>query len=362
MSRADLTRRLRERGAALVLLVALGAACGPPTLSQPRGTVHLAALARARGFYEHGQMREAAAAYAQAARAAERRVDRDEARYRQAKSLARAGQPSEALALLDEIAAARPASRRTGRALYDSARLRLRRAADGDRARGLADFERVVIEHSDHGLASRALVHLLSERERAHEPVEVTLGWLRALDPRVAASDVGDDVLVAIADREAARGDRAAARALLERVLVEHPYPTGQRFDDACWRLADLDEADGDYARAIADLERLLRYVESTGAPGSYTLPRMPAAQLRVARLLRDRLRDAERAEQAYARVYEHFPDSTLRDDAMLEEAALRLAHGERTRACALLTRVTQENEVGSARRRAMEALAVGCR
>jgi tetratricopeptide (TPR) repeat protein len=338
------------------------AACGPPTLSQPRGTAHLAALAAGGEHYHHGRMREAAAAYEEAARTAERRVDRDEARYRQAKALARADQIGDAIALLDQVAAARPASRRTARALFDAARLRLRRDAEGDRARAVADLERVAREHSDSGLASRALVHLLHERERNREPVQVTLAWLRALDPQVAASDLGDDVLVAIAEREEARGDRAAARAALERVLDEHPYPTGQRFDDACWRLADLDEADGAYGRAVEHLERLLQYVEPTRDPGSYTLPRMPASQLRVARLLRDRLGDPERAAQAFARVYESFPTSTLRDDAMLEEGELWLTRGERARGCALLQRVADENEVGSARRRAVARLAVDCR
>lgn len=337
------------------------AACGPPTLSRPRGTAHLAAFARADQLYHDGRMGEAAAAYVEAARTAQRRVDRDEARYREAKALARAGQVASAIAVLDAVAAARPTSRRTARALFDAARLRLRRDGEGDHARAMADLERVVLQHPDHGLASRALVHLLSERARMREPVEVTLAWLRTLDPVVATREVGDDVLIAIAEREEVRGERAAARVALERVLDEHPYPLGQRFDDACWRLADLDEADGDYRRAVAHLERLLQYVESATEPGSYTLPRMPAAQLRVARIFRDHLGDVARAQQAFARVYESFPTSTLRDDAMLEEAELQLSHAERGAGCVLLRRVVHENEVGGARRRAMARLPVDC-
>jgi tetratricopeptide (TPR) repeat protein len=304
-------------------------------------------------------MREAAAAYARAAATAERRVDRDEARYRQAKALARTGDTEAALLLLDAIAEATPRSRRTGRGRFDAARLRLQR---GDRARALEGLTDVVRLHPDHGLGSRALTLLLRARADDGASDAETIAWLEALYAEVGAHDVGDDLLVAIADLHARRGDLEAARLALLRCVEEHPYPMGQRFDDALWRLADLEERAGDPRAATRHLERLLSHAERTWIPGSYTLPRMPAAQLRLARLRRDALADPEGARAAYRALRERFPDSTLVDDALVEEGELALGLGARDEGCRLLRRAVAEHPVGGARRRAARRLDADCR
>src|SRR5690606_31753009 len=90
------------------------------TISQPRGAAHLAAMREATRHYHHGRYEEAARAWGEAARTAERRVDRDEAEYRRARTLLDLDRDREALSVLDAIARRRPISRRTVRARFDA--------------------------------------------------------------------------------------------------------------------------------------------------------------------------------------------------------------------------------------------------
>ena len=355
LARADRRASL----AALALVVALGGASGcTPTLSAPRGDAHLRALAQAGRAYRAGRMDEAARAYGVAARHAERRVDRDESRYRRAVALERAGHVAEAISTLDAVAAALPKSRRTARALYDASRLRIAR---GERASGLAGMRRVVREHPGTGLASPALRVILEDFASRHDRA-AALAFVRALHREVGESELGDDLRVAEARLLLESGDRAAARAALERALEEQPYPHMQRWDDILWQLADLDEEDHDPHAAVRHLERMLSVHEHTGPPGTYTLPRMPDAALRIARLTRDALHDAPAAERAYERVIEDFPHARVRDDAMLELASLLFARDARDAACERLAVLLAEYEVGRARREAAALRAARCR
>ncbi len=148
----------------------------------------------------------------------------------------------------------------------------------------------------------------------------------------------------------------------LERLVREHPYPFGQRWDDALWRLADLAEEAGDERGAIAHLQRMLAPHEETVTPGSQTLPRMPAAQLRIARIYRDRLDDPARAAESFNETYARFPTSRLRDDALYELGTMWIERGEPERGCAVLARVLDEFEVGHARRLAAARVTRDCR
>lgn len=328
-----------------------------PTLSQPRGEEHLDAMARARRHYTHGRMVEAAAAYGEAAEHAERRVDRDEALYRQAKAYERAGEPRRALPILDEVARRRPVSRRTARALFDASKLRIEL---GDREAGLEGMRRLAREHPDHGLASRALFLVLDDHRR-RDDTEGALAFLSRLEAEVSGSSLADDVLAHRADLLLARGDRAGAKETLVRLVEEHPYPHGQRWDDALVQLADLAQEEGDHAGAIGWLERLVAQHEETASPGSYTLPTMPLAQLRIARIYRDELGDRAAAARAFQAAYDRYPTATTRDDALVEHGEMLLDAGERERGCALLRKASEEFEVGRARRRAVERISRDC-
>jgi TolA-binding protein len=311
-------------------------------------------MARATREYHHGRFADAATAYGEAAQHAERRVDRDEALYREAKSLARVGELQRAIDILEGLSRERPVSRRTGRALYDAARLRLR---IGDESGAIANFKRVVIEYPDHGVASRAMHRVI---EATSDPAALR-AWLNHVYEVVGARDIGDDVLMQLAEMSRQDGDLEGTRAYFERVIAEHPYPHGERWDDALWRLADLDVEQGDPARAAAHLEQMLSVLESTTTPGSYTLPRFPASMLRLGILYRDDLHDHDRAAATFQRLYNELQFSTLRDDAMLEEAQMYLAAHDTDRACALLHRVADEFQEGRARRQAAELLGTAC-
>ncbi|HJL30434.1 MAG TPA: tetratricopeptide repeat protein, partial [Polyangiaceae bacterium LLY-WYZ-15_(1-7)] len=291
-----------------------------------------------------------------AADAAERRVDEDEARYRRSRALRRAGRHAEAVEVLDAIAAREPPSRRTARALFDAALLRMEEL--GDRPAALEGFERVLSEHADSGLAGRALHHRLGAFGEGEEATKEA--FLRRLDRELAATRLHDDVLWALHDLHAEAEDRAGARRALERIVAEHPYPQGHRWDDAILRLAEMDVEDGRPRDAIARLEAMLERSEDTTVVGSYTLPAFIEAQLTIARLHRD-AGDRDAAARAYRAVYDDFPRSTLRDDALTELGEMQLGAGEREAGCETLLEVALEFEVGRARRRAAERLGVDC-
>lgn len=342
-----LTARIDALARVLLGAAALVVGC-TPTLSAPRGDVHLEALGRGERHHHHGRMSEAAEAFAEAARGAERRVDRDEAQYRQAKALERLGRTDEALAVYDAVGARAPLSRRTMRARYDAARLRI---GTGDVVRGEAALVALVEEAPDSGVASSALREL-AERWRETEGARL-VAWVDRLVERHAETELGDDLAMLQGELRLEAADLPGARASFARVMAEHPYPFGARFDDAAMRLADVAEQQGDLDGALEALERLVAVFEPTRSPGSYTPPKLPMAALRVARIHRGR-GALEEAARAYARVRDDFATSRLRDDAFVEEGEMWLAAGARERGCALLREAIETYEVGAARRRAL--------
>ena len=326
----------------LVPLFALFLLGCPPTLSRPspRYEADLAAAERAAA---HGRDGEAAALFATAAESADRRVDRDEARYRRARALEDEGRIDEALAELEAIATTTPPSRRTARALFDAAKLRIRH--DGDRARADAELRRVVLEFSEHGVASRALHWMLRERDASGQ-----LALIDELDPLVGETELGDNLLMRRTEILLERQERQAARATLEKLVERHPYPFGEYWDEAVLMLAELDVEDGDVDGAIARLEAMLERSEDTNLSGSYTLPNFPVAHLRIAELHRQRGRSGE-AARWYSSLAGRYPTCRLRDDALLGLATLRFDEGDDEAACETLSELVEEFEVGHARR-----------
>lgn len=337
-------------------IVALGLAGCVPTLSGPGSEAHLDHMAEASRHHAHGRDGEAAAAWHEAAAEADRRVDRDEALYREAQTRRRAGELDAALALFDEIAALEPPSRRTARALFESARIRLDR---GERERALADLRAVCERFAGEGPASRALRLLAAQTSGPDE----RLALARSLEA-ITEPDLRDDLFALEAEaliERGAPGDRAAARAALERIVTERRYPLALRWDDAFMRLADLAEEDGEPRAAIAYLERMLTPHSEGLVPGSYTQPLMPQAAIRIARLHRDALHDVAAADAAFQRVVRQFGSSTLADDARVERGELLLEAGRAGEGCAALREAAERHEVGGAVRRARERLERDC-
>ena len=321
----------------------------PPTLSSERGDRYLSAMAAADRDHVAGRDDAAIADWREAAGAAERRVDRDEAEHRAALSLRREGRLDEALAAFSAIAARRPISRRTVRAMWEVTRIQMER---GHRDEALDGLRAIVREHPDDGQASRALRTLVAE-VRTHEGDDTAAAYLAELDTQVHATDLGDDVLTDLAEIDRDHGRREQARALYERIAAEHPYPRGQRWDDTFMRLADMAEEDGDHEAAIRYLERMIDPHALGVPPGSYTLPQMPDAAIRIARILRDGVHDIDRAAAAFERMHDAFPTSLLRDDALVEEGEMLLDARRRDEGCRALAQAISETEVGSAVRRA---------
>ena len=347
---------MRRSSLPLVALLPLLVAC-PPTLSRPHSPAYEDHLAAGERHMRHGRYEESAREWSLAAEAADRRVDRDEAQYRQSRALKRLGRWEEAVALLDGIAARRPPSRRTARAILDASLIRYEHLDRPDEA--LAGFESILRRHSDEGPAARALVLLVAHhRERSLDDALRVVGQL---GQDLADTDLGDDLLALEADLRLEADDRQGARRALERIVAEHPYPQGHRWDDAIEQLAEMDVEDGRADAAIERLEAMLERAESTTMVGSYTLPAFPRAQLRIARIQRDQLRDYAAAEVAFDAVYDDFPDSTLRDDARVELGEMLLEQGESRRACRILRDAIEEFEVGRARRRAVARVARDC-
>ncbi|MFT5356477.1 MAG: hypothetical protein ACI9KE_003702, partial [Polyangiales bacterium] len=200
---------------ALFLVLALLLSACPPTLSRSRSPAFDARLAHAERDAHHGRDGDAATGFGEAAELAERRVDRDEARYRQTRALIDAGEEAEALEILDAIAAAQPPSRRTARALFDAAKLR---AGQSDSAAAETGFLRVVRHHPESGIAGRALHWLLRG-----QPPQSVLTRLASLDSEVGATSLGDDILMRMHDAHVELQNPAAARQDLERLVERHP-------------------------------------------------------------------------------------------------------------------------------------------
>jgi tetratricopeptide (TPR) repeat protein len=342
----------------MVCLALLALAACVPTISKPRGEKHLTALAAAEAHQHAGRYQEAAADYKAAADAAERRVDRDEALYRQSRVLARLDRHAEAIAICDGLASADPPARRTLRARLDASRYRL---LTGEVERAERDLLALVLAHPDTGPGKSALRVLLSRHVDGAESPDAALAWVRDLATKAGDSATRESLMNVEAEQLLALGKRAEAVQMLEAQVERFPYPKGHRWDDALFRLADLALEGGDPKRAIAYLERMIAVRESSIVVGSYTRPLFPKAALRIARIYRDDLKDTGAALKAYARVRSEYGSSTVADDALEEEAELRLASGERDKACSLWREVVEQHDVGSARRRAEEQVTKNC-
>ena len=351
------SRKLAQ--ACITLLGLLLVGCYAPTLSKPRGQKHLDALAQAGAHQHHGRLREAADAYLQAAETAERRVDRDEALYRQSRALARLGAHAEAIATCDQLGASDTIARRTLRARLDAARYRL---LIGETERAEHDLRALIVAEPESAAARGALRMLVRTHVDAVVDKREGLAWVRALRSEVKQSSLGEALMSLEAALLIALDRKHEAKVVLERQVERYPYPHGSRWDDALWRLADLSLEQRAPDAAVGYLRRMIAVHERSFILGSYTRPLFSKAALRIARIYRDELRDPTKAIDAYAALRSEFPRSLLVDDALAEEAELRLARGERRRGCALLRELLETHEVGSARRRAEARIAAECR
>lgn len=354
MNRRIRTLRFLVLGPALALL----GGC-PPTISSPRSAEHEDALVEGERHMTHGRYEEAIESFDNAADEAERRVDLDEALYRETRAMIQLERYDEAVAILDEVGNRRPISRRTSRAIFEASLIRLDHL--NQREQAMAGFERVMRETPDDGLGTRSLYYILRDFEQNGDPAGA-IAFCDRLYADLGDTTLGDDLLREKSNHLLLTGDRAGARAALEEVVRRYPYPYGERWDDALTALAEMDVEDGEPRRAVERLETLVQRNEETNLVGSYTLPSMPRAQLRIGQIYRDEIHDYEEASDAFEDLEDKFPRSILRDDALYQAGVMWLDVGEDARrGCRILRRLVDDFEVGHPRRLAEERIAADC-
>jgi len=296
---------------ALCLALLLGACAPalPPAYVQARDAAESA--------YGQRQFSEAAERWLKAADSAASARDRSEARYRAATSYERAGRVEDARKWYRVLASGK--SERAPRAAFALADLRL---ASGDGAGGLADLEAAIRKYPRSAIASLALRRYFSAlAERGGD--QAVLDYIQRIEPELGQSDLAEQLLYERARRLDASGQAEQALTAYVTVADRFPYPYGAFWDDALLRGADCELRLGRPEQAIALLERMLHARETSHMSGSYERPHFADAAFRLAELYRDAKHDQNAARRAFRAVFLQYPTSTLRDDALWQEALL---------------------------------------
>lgn len=316
---------------ARLLVALLGLACAPSI--PPRFQEERAAAERA---YAAGRYDEAAHHWQRAEKAAERKRDRNEARYRRAASLKRAGRHAEAqraLTTIDEKSA------RAARAAYDHAIIEIER---GNTDKGYAELVTTMQRYPASGIAPAALARL-TQREEDKGGLGRAIAYVEKLETQYRDTELSERIGYLHADLLERANRNAEARDQYLEVAKRFPYPFGALWDDALWKASLLEEKLGNVPGAIQHLERMLKEMEpSSLGQGSYQRPRYPAARFRIAELYRDKVRDRARAVREFRRVWDDHPTSILRDDAAWQEARLERDLGQNDKACSTLRRLIE--------------------
>lgn len=317
----------------LILLIS-GLGCGSPPPAAYVQESEQAQIARRRGDHL-----AAARHYERAATLAAKPRDAEEARYRAADAYARAGDSARALALYDELAKAGPDTERRARADFALADL-LRKT--GREAEGEARLQAAIRRNPDSGLARSALSEHL-DYLRDHGGSEQVLSYLDGEASELAASELAETIAYRRARELDAAERTAEARDAYLACAARFPYPAGAYWDDALFRAAEKELALGAPTRAIQHLERMLAEQESAVMTGSYERGRYAEAQLKIAEIRRDVLKDPQRARRELRKVWERHRTSRLADDALFQEALLARDAGDESGTCAPLSIIAEQ-------------------
>ena len=335
------------RGA--VLLIAVACSASPP----------LAELTTAQQREDAGDVEGALVAY----RAAQRtcvtlkpprraRAACAEAILGEGEVFEHAGRKRDAIAVYLAAAAKAPDDDATGSiATLRAGELLLR---EGDTTAGWTALWKCVTEWPDEASAGDALRALVEDgRRRDARALADQLGTVLTT---LAETQVADNVIWQLADlTEHELGNPAAARALYDRIPVDHPK-SGMR-DDARWHAARLSRAINDPQGAVTRLRGLLATREVAFGAGSYFSIWLDDAQLELGRVLRDDLADLRGAIAAFERLPKDYPASILRDDALFELAVTH-ARASDGRACETIAKLAKQSPESKYLARKQE---VGC-
>jgi len=288
---------------------------------------YVSARDAAESSYAQRRFAESAQHWLEAAESAGSARDRSDARYRAAASFERAGNVAEARKWYELLA--RGKSERAPRAAFALADLRLK---SGDAAGGLGELEAAIRKYPSSAIAALALRRYFSAlAEQGGD--RAVLDYIARVQPELEHSDLAEQLLYERARRLEALGATAEASQAYVLVADRFPYPHGAYWDDALLRGADLEQRTGNADAAIALLERMLHARESSRLSGSYERPHFADAAYRLAELYRDAKHEPEAARRAFRGVFVDYPTSTLRDDALWQEAKIARTISEQ-RAC----------------------------
>lgn len=284
---------------------------------------------QARQAYEAGDYAAAAEHWRRARDQAESKADRDEAVYRQAASLVRAGQEEQALPLLQQLAGAERGWR-TARASFDLAFLAI---GNGERERGHELLKNAILRFPNSGLARDAVArrrrYLVETRGAEHAVRD-----LATLARRVAGTELEATPLFERAKLLQTQGDSAAALQQYLEVARRFPYPKGAYWDDATLAAARIALELGSHSQAEGLLTAMLEHRESASLTGSYERSYDEAYWLLgEAHLEQGQWR---RARQRWLALVDDFPTSRLRDDALWAAATVSFYNHEPGRGCEL--------------------------
>jgi tetratricopeptide (TPR) repeat protein len=294
--------------------------------------------AAAERAYVHGRYEEAARRWLVAARRAERLRDRNEARYRAAVSLRRAGRHAAAAKLFADLARS-PDNERAARAAFDRAKLEIDR---GSEARGHELLGRAIAEYPDSGLAPAALRRHVRYLH-AHGGHAAVFAYLDQALAQLDGSELSEYLHYEYARALEKSGQVRAALARYLQVARRFDYPHGALWDDSLWHASRLEEQRGDYRAAVGHLRRMLAEREPPSSPGTYNRPRYDDAQFRIAELYRDRLGDAGSARREFLALFTRHPDSPLRDDALWSAALVARSEGDTEAVCDALRPLVED-------------------
>lgn len=281
-----------------------------------------ASMSKARDAYGAGRFADAAKAFDDASKATKNPKDAVFARYEAALAKARAGDIATAGKELAQLA--NENVEYSDQAAMSHAEL----VGRDDEAGMYRELEALCLKFPNSAQARVALEKLIRHDDAAALPL------LEAMAPKVAGTELEDDVLYERAKRLEAAGQHEKARDSFEDVANRWPYPKGAFFDDSLYRAAQIEEGLKRPKEAIALLERLLSFREQSVTIGSYERPRYVPAMLLIAKIQEQDLNDRAAARETYHRLYRDFTTSTERDDALWKEAQLWSKDNDASTAC----------------------------
>lgn len=277
-----------------------------------------------------GRLDEAAEAYRRAAGATNKPRDQEQAYFLEASTLEKAGRIPEAMKAYEDMEKRFPRGDHAARAAFERARLEI---DHGDRSKGEAMLEAALFRYPESG-PSRGALRKVAALHEAKAPGGA-LAFLEKARAGLGKTELGEDIAYRRAEVLRDAGRDLEARDAFIATAKGYPYPGGKLTDDAWFHAAELSENLGDAQTAVRCLESLLAPREASSlGQGSYERPRYSPAQFHLAEIYRDRLGDPKRARAEFRKLYRDFKTSTLRDDALFQEALLAKRAGDSGDTC----------------------------